>query len=120
MKRGDIVIITVILVGLLVLIGITSIYQNKEASLVEVRIDGEVVDQFDISINRIQRYETEFGVNVVSIEDGVVKVIESDCLDHICVDTKAATKAGNSIVCVPNRFSVEIIGGDGDVDAISR
>lgn len=120
MKRGDVIIILVILATLLVVVGITSIYQKKEAKFAEIRIDGKIIERLDLNINIEKRYDTEFGHNLVVVSDGDVHVNEADCLDQICVETKKASKAGQSIVCVPNRFSVEIIGGEGDVDAIAR
>jgi len=121
-KKGDLIVV----ITVLVLAGAVYLFnasrQNSDENLkVEVRIDGQVVDSFNLDDNIDQVYETEFGYNRLVIEDGHASVIESDCRDQICVDTKDASANGDAIVCVPNRFTVEIIGGKGGVvDAIAQ
>ena len=48
-------------------------------------------------------------------------MIEADCNDKICVNTRPARKDGQSVVCLPNRVVVEIrsIEQD-DIDGVSE
>ena len=46
--------------------------------------------------------------NVMVIENGKVTVREANCPDSICVKTRAASKAGETIVCLPHKLVVEI------------
>lgn len=122
MKKGDIIvlaIVCVITIGVLLFNGYRT--QNDDPIIVEVRIDGEVVDSFSIEEDIEKVYESDFGMNRITIANQVVSVSDADCRDQICVDTKHGTNNGDAIVCVPNRFTIELIGdGGGDIDAISR
>jgi len=121
MKKGDIIvlaIVSILAIGLLLFNGYRN--TNDEPVTVEVRIDGELIDTFSIEEDVSQVYTSEFGSNTLTIMDQVVSVSDADCRDQICVDTKHGRGNGDAIVCVPNRFTVELIGEGGDIDAIAR
>ena len=44
----------------------------------------------------------------VQVSQGKARILDSDCLQHICVHTGWIRRAGETIVCVPNRVLVEI------------
>ena len=50
--------------------------------------------------------------NLVSVTDGMVVVEDADCKDQICVRHKAISSRGESIICLPHRLVVEIVGGE--------
>lgn len=122
LKIGDIIII------LFFVISSTGIFLSHTLSrvvsddmMVEVVIEREVVDRIPLNQNLEKTYTSELGSNTIVIEDGKIHVHDADCNDKICVNTKEAQYAGDAIVCLPNRFSVEIIGDlGGEVDAISE
>ena len=49
--------------------------------------------------------------NTVEIADGVVKVTEATCKNHVCVNHSVISAGGESIVCLPNRLVVRIESG---------
>ena len=51
----------------------------------------------------------------VHIEGGYVWVTDSDCKDGTCEHTGKISRAGQSIVCLPNNVVITI-GGKGDLD----
>jgi hypothetical protein len=62
--------------------------------------------------------------NLIRISGGKISVAEADCPDKTCVHTGAKSRAGDMIVCLPNRLQIMIRGGDGGeeddgVDAVS-
>lgn len=121
MKKGDIIVIAIvsmIIIGFALFNGYRA--RNDDPIIVEVRIDGKVVDIFSINDDIEKKYISEFGMNTIIIINQVISVSDADCHDQICVDTKSGTNDGDAIVCVPNRFTVELIGDRGDVDAIAR
>jgi len=119
-KKGDLIVILLIGVIILGLLGVNYFNSTIDNLMVEVRIDSELVDTFSIEETIDKTYETEYGRNVLSIHDGVVSVTDADCRDFICVDTKDAIHSGDSIVCIPNRFTVEIVGAKSEVDVIAQ
>ncbi len=38
-----------------------------------------------------------------TIEKGMVKVINSDCANKICINTPAVSKCGEAVICAPNK-----------------
>ena len=51
-----------------------------------------------------------------------VRVTSADCPNQDCVHTGIVASAGQSIVCLPSRISIQLVrqgsGGSGDVDAV--
>lgn len=58
------------------------------------------------------------GTVSVRVSEGRVRVTGSDCPDHVCVRSGAA-RPGRPVVCAPNGVVVSV-GGESDVDAVSR
>ena len=48
--------------------------------------------------------------NLLSVTDGKVVVEAADCKDQICVRHKPVSSKGESIICLPHRLVVEIVG----------
>lgn len=54
----------------------------------------------------------------IRTENGEVYVIDADCPDRMCVNTGRISRAGQSIICIPNRLSIRIT-GEGGFDALA-
>lgn len=100
-------------------------FDSDETLVVEVRENGSVIRQFPLSENTEKSFSLSLahgrtGTNTISIQDGKVRMKEADCSDHICVRSGTISHAGDSIVCLPHRFVVQIVkkDGTGDLDAI--
>ncbi|MBQ3791964.1 MAG: NusG domain II-containing protein [Clostridia bacterium] len=50
--------------------------------------------------------------NVLRISGGAAWVISSNCPQHICEQTGKISSPGETIVCLPHRVFLEIVGGD--------
>lgn len=46
----------------------------------------------------------------VTVEDGKAHVSNANCPDRLCMKMKDAENVGDSIICVPNKVSVKIVG----------
>ena len=79
---------------------------------VRVRVDGAVVRTFPLS------EETEYeiagigGYNRLVIEGGEAYLEEADCPDGLCVGMGKISRSGQSIICLPHKVVVDIVGGD--------
>ena len=51
--------------------------------------------------------------NIVRISGGKVSVTAASCRNQVCTEHVSISKAGESIVCLPNRLVVTIEGGGG-------
>ena len=108
--RNDIIlavaIVLVATVGLLLFV-----LTKEEGSTVAVKIDGVVTDTYPLSENieiSIKTGENDENINVLTIEDGKASISEADCPDKICVETRAVSFVGETIVCLPHKLVIEI------------
>ena len=58
----------------------------------------------------------EYGVTV-EVKSGKVRISESDCHDKICEKTGFISSPMQTIVCLPNRISVRLIGDNANTDS---
>ena len=84
----------------------------------EVRVDGEVTGVYSLAEHQTVDIN---GHNLLVIEAGEVYMQEADCPDRYCVHHKPISKTHETIVCLPNRVVVTILGGEeAAYDGISR
>ena len=50
--------------------------------------------------------------NIVSIAKDGVRVIEASCSDKLCIKQGRIDNPGQSIVCLPNKLVIKILGDD--------
>lgn len=74
-----------------------------------IYVDSKEYKTVSLNENITINIETEYGKNTVTVRDGKVFIDEADCPDKLCQNGKIS-KAGQSIVCLPNRVSVLIEG----------
>lgn len=118
MKFKDLLLLLGILViAFLGTIGV-QILSVKEAERIQVSVDGEVFGVY--SLHKDQEIKIN-DTNYLIIKDGAADMIEADCPDQICVNQKAISKTGETIVCLPNKVIVDVKGADGgDLDAVTN
>lgn len=110
--RNDVIlaaVIVVIAVAGLLFISLTKV----QGEMVVVKVDG--VETYSCSLSENTRFEIKTGennenINVVVIENGKVRVIEADCPDGICKEYRPISYVGETIVCLPHKVVVEIVG----------
>ncbi len=81
------------------------IIPRNPGNTLTVTVDGSVVCTLDLSKN--QQLDLSDGTRIV-IEDGFAWVDCSTCPDHLCEKTGKISQAGDVILCVPNRISLQI------------
>ena len=116
--RSDIILIGVLLIislSVLLFVFLT----REEGAIADVYIDGVKVAEYPLSIDGV--YYINNGSNVLVIEDGAAYMREANCPDKFskngCVNTGKIFYVGQTIVCLPNKIIVEIVGeGEGIVD----
>lgn len=116
MKKNDWILVAVILCVACAGIFLYAELGQKSAGNVIVKVDGEVKQSYSLSECKEVKIDD---TNVFLIQDGKVKMTEADCPDKICVKHKAISKNKETIVCLPNKVVLEIVGEDETVlDAV--
>ncbi|MBR1390581.1 MAG: NusG domain II-containing protein [Lachnospiraceae bacterium] len=119
--RND-VLLLVILAGLCIG-GMVLVHRSMTSgSLVQVMIDGELYGTYDLREEQTISVETDgIILNVIQIRDGQAQMTEADCPDQLCVHHAAIGRSGESIICLPNRVVVTVLGTkESEYDALAR
>ncbi len=107
--RNDIILVAVIAV--ITAAGLLFFGLNKEeGKRVTVSINGEITATYSLSENIEVTIPTEENYNTLVIENGKAQIVNADCPDGICVETRAISYVGETIVCLPHKLVVEVIG----------
>ena len=118
-KKADIVLFAVLLVlgiGSTLLLGRGFSAGETTDAQVEISINGNVYKTVDLNENQTIEIDNEYGRNVIVIENGRARVIDSDCGGQDCIEMGEISKGGQAIMCLPHRLIITIVKGGG-VDA---
>ena len=116
MKKMDkIMILVIVCVSVLSLFIIRFVQSTESEKIVIIKHDGQILKTFTLNEDTSASYtfESEEMHNQVVIKNGKVTVSESNCKDQTCVKTGSISQIGESIVCLPHKFSVEIYASEG-------
>lgn len=118
-KKLDIIIIIVLLVVSFIPEVFYGYKFRKEynSTYANITINGKLYKRIPLSSHRGEEefiISTEKGENKVMVKDDSIAIIESDCLDQICVQVGFIKKPGQNIVCLPNRVMIEVYGENDD------
>lgn len=108
-KKADVILAIALIVAGLLLSYALSVY-SVPGSQVQISLNGSVYGTYPLNENNTIRVEQNGHLNIITIQDGQVYMSHSDCPNQVCVRQGAISKTGQSIVCLPNRVAVTIIG----------
>lgn len=114
----DLIVIASLLLfstAILLVVNLTKI----DGTYVEVTKDGVVIASYPLSTDG--EYTLNGGTNILTVKDGVAYMTYSSCPDHTCEHTGKVSHVGETIVCLPNKLTVTVIGekSDDSVDFVS-
>ena len=112
LKRGDIVIFSALLLLAAALFVFHFAAPKEAGAVAKIAVNNQTVKTLPLSQNTTYKVETAAGYNLVVIEDGRAFVREADCKNRICVKSRAISRAGETIVCLPHKMTVSIVGGE--------
>lgn len=113
MKIRDIIIVVAVLC-VSVLLGFVPISCGGEGDVFTVNDAGKITE-YPLSADRTVVLEHA----TVVVEGGTVRVEKSDCKDKVCENFGSISKAGESIICIPNRLYITV-NGTGEVDSVAE
>lgn len=121
LKKGDyIAFFAVAFVWVLSLIPFFALGKTANLKAV-VYLDGKKYAEYTL-----EKYDKPISVtvsgtgrNIVEISKNGVRVTGSDCADKLEIKGGTINKAGQSLICLPNRFLVKIEGGGEKIDAVT-
>ena len=118
MKRNDLILAGAILAVAAVILAFQFFRQGNGEQLVEISVDGEVFGTYDLTDDQTIKIGN---TNRVVIEDGAARMEWADCPDQICVNHRAVSKNGESIICLPNQVVVTVVSSEeSGLDAVAQ
>ena len=126
MTRGDTLVIAgAVALALVVWARLYAFPRTAPALTAVVRVDGKEVARLPVTGGSMSQEVVDIprGVATISYGEGKVRVEHLDdhtCPNGICWKTGWVSRAGQSIVCVPNRMTVTLEGSTSEVDSVVR
>ncbi|MBA9088342.1 hypothetical protein FHR92_004840 [Fontibacillus solani] len=130
MKRGDIILIGIVIAIALAFIvprwlnEDTSETNHEEARVAKITVDGKLFKTVSLTKEeQTVEINTEFGSNTLKIHDYGIEMHDADCKDKVCFTFGFVDRNGGTIICLPHRLMVEVEGPSGegdDVDVIVK
>ncbi len=113
MGKADKTLIMIVLgFSLLVYLSFSLINQKHSALIAEISVNGQVISTIDLDRPPSEHmiYITgPLGKSVAEIRKGAIRMKFSPCPNHYCMQSGWINRAGQSIVCIPNRIIIKII-----------
>lgn len=118
-KKADIFLfIAVLLIGLFGFVLLR--HDAKDTATVQISSEGEIIKTVPLKTDGIYDITTEYGYNIIIVENGQVWVSEADCPGKDCMRFGKISRDGQVILCLPHRLVVSISNSaQGGPDAIS-
>ena len=112
------VIIAAVLLGIYLLLG-----RRSSSKHILIWQDGELKYDFvmsELTEKKIITIQGKYTAEIAISQD-YAAVVKSNCPHEDCVEQGAVSKAGESVICLPNRLVVEITDGNqnSEYDAVS-
>ena len=119
MTKKDILLVIIIVVVAVMSFLLHMIVGGKGAGCVTVKVQGEITGVYSLSEDR--QIKINGGTNILQIRNGSADMIQADCPDKLCVNQKAISKNGESIICLPNKVVVTVDSSENsEFDAVAQ
>lgn len=114
--KGDFLAIAFVALLAVVVLMVNCHHWEDDGGFVQIYQNGALIREQPLNSDGEFEITGQY-TNHVVISDGKVAVTASDCPGFDCVHSGWISRAGRSIVCLPNRMEIRI-SGDSDVDFV--
>ncbi len=101
-----------LLIGAILVVGFLSLYVVNQlknpGAILRIEVEGKTTHVLELNQSQTIEVTGPIGRTSVEIKHGNARVNYSDCPEKICVNTGKIHRAGDLIVCVPNKVVVAI------------
>jgi len=93
---------------------------KKTGEKVRITVDGQLYGIYSLSLEQEVVIEQESGKNILHLGDGAAWMQEADCPDGYCIQQGKIYRVGQTIVCLPHKLVIEVIGETLSPDAVTQ
>jgi len=124
LRKGDLWFVFSIIAVAAVIYILTGSMKTKEPDayrIAVIRHNNAIIREIDLDcVNEPYTMEiTGVYKNIILIEKGRIRYLESDCPNKVCVNTGWLEKPGDTAVCIPNRTFIKIEGEKNKIDGVA-
>lgn len=119
-RKNDLILIFAALLLAAALWGALAVFRSEGAYAL-VTVNGEEYGRYALDKDTQQSIISGEHSNLLVISEGGARISEADCPDKLCVNQGEIRYGGQSIICLPHKVVVEIVGGErSNIDAVVR
>lgn len=116
-QKGDLLaIVLVVVLALAIAAAFLPENQANQNTVVQIYQDGKLLQELPLQSSRTIELTGQYH-NTVVIREGRAAITEADCPGEDCVHSGWISSPGRSIVCLPNKVEIRIVGAS-DVDFV--
>ncbi len=118
MKKRDIILAAALL---FIAAFLFFLLPDKEAGEeVRITVDGQLYGVYSLFSEQEVVIEQECGKNILYLGNGTAWMEEADCPDGYCIRQGKIRRAEQTIVCLPHKLVIEVIGQNLSSDAVAQ
>ncbi len=114
---GDWLVLGIALVVVAVLFA--TLWRPEPAAKLQVRDHRGVFGVYSLAQDRTIEIPGPLGISRITIRQGRVRFSHSPCRNQYCVHQGWLAHAGEVAMCLPNRISLELLGGEKPYDSLN-
>ena len=116
-KFGDLLAVAAVLVLAVACFLVFLPRSSEEPAIAQIYRNGQLVKT--VSLNETQQFQIQGDYcNTITVAEGKIAIIASDCPGEDCVHSGAIHSPGRSLVCLPNALEIRVVTGQSDVDFV--
>ncbi|NLZ38009.1 MAG: NusG domain II-containing protein [Firmicutes bacterium] len=126
-KKGDLLVIASVLAVAFILLGMRALPAAAGERVLRIELNGELIQEVSLEENDVETITIplEKGNAVVEIENGRARMLPLSkelCPQGICSHVGWAERPGDTIVCLPNRLVLTVVGSSAEeiLDGVAR
>lgn len=118
MKKNDLILAAAVILAACAIFAFQHFNRSGGEQYVEITVDGDLYGTFSLNEDRTVRINE---TNRLVISGGSAVMEWADCPDQICVDHRPVSSGGESIICLPNKVVVSVVGSEkSSLDGIAQ
>lgn len=118
MKKNDFVLIGLVLLTAIAVMSYQYLKKDPGNQSIQITVDGQNYGTYNLEENQTIDIN---GTNTLEIQDGEADMSHAECPDKLCVNQKAISRDGESIICLPNKVVVTVEGGEArELDGVTH
>jgi hypothetical protein len=118
MKKNDWFLAAGILAAAAILLCFQIFRKTGDQAVVSITVDGVLYGTYSLDKDRTVEIND---TNRLEIRGGYAQMVWADCPDQLCVNHRAVSKNGESIICLPNQVVITIVSPEeSGLDAVAQ